>query len=70
MTTAEQTLADDKMRAKIARMFGEISKMTAETAKLNAETAKIARERFWIPFTIFAGVLVAVLTVLPRLLGL
>lgn len=63
MTTAEQTLADDRMRAEIARMFGEISKMTAETAK-------IARERFWIPFTIFAGVLVTVLTVLPRLLGL
>ncbi|NGM46278.1 hypothetical protein G5B31_12100 [Rhodobacter sp. SGA-6-6] len=70
MTTAEQALADDKMRAEIAKMFGEISKMAAETAKLNAETAKIARERFWIPFTIFAGVLVAVLTILPKLFGL
>lgn len=63
MTTAEQALADDKMRAEIANLI-------AATAKLNAETAKIARERFWIPFTVFAGVLVAVVTLLPKLFGL
>ncbi len=63
MTTAEQSLADDRMRAEIANLI-------AATAKLNAETAKIARERYWIPFTIFAGVLVAVLTILPKLLGI
>lgn len=50
MTTAEQMIQDDKVRA--------------ETAELNAETAKISRERFWIPFTIFGGVLVAMLTIL------
>ncbi len=60
MTTAEQVIQDDKVRA-------EIAKLIAETAKLNAETAKISRERFWIPFTIFGGVLAAVLTILPKL---
>lgn len=51
MTQSEQALADDRMRA-------EIAKVIAETSKLHAETAKISRERFWIPFTIFAGVIV------------
>lgn len=62
MTTAEITLNDDKARA-------EIAKLIAETAKLNAETAKISRERYWISFTIFGGVLAAVLTILPKLLS-
>ncbi len=63
MTQAEQSLADDKMRAEIAGLI-------AATAKLNAETAKISRERYWIPFTVFAGVIVAIMTVVPKLLGL
>ncbi|MCR9124349.1 MAG: hypothetical protein NXH91_18980 [Phyllobacteriaceae bacterium] len=62
MTAQEQALADDKMRA-------EIAKLIAETAKLSAETGKINRERYWIPFTIFAGVVVAAISVFPRLLG-
>lgn len=40
MTTAEQTLADDKMRAEIA--------------KLMAETAKISRETVWHPIAVGA----------------
>lgn len=60
MTTAEQAIEDTKIRA-------EIAKLIAETAKLNAETAKISRERFWIPFTIFGGVLAAILTIVPKL---
>jgi hypothetical protein len=60
MTHAEQSLADDKMRAEIADLI-------AATAKLNAETAKIPRERFWIPFTVFAGVIVAIVSIAPRL---
>lgn len=63
MTAAEQVLADDKMRA-------EIGHLMASTAKLNAETAKISRERYWIPFTVFAGVIVAVLTIIPRIFGI
>ncbi|KIC38838.1 hypothetical protein RA27_18270 [Ruegeria sp. ANG-R] len=46
MTAAEQTLADDKMRA-------EIAKLIAESAKINAEAR-------WYPIAVgtgFAGVL-------------
>lgn len=52
MTQAEQSLADDKMRAEIANLI-------AESAKLNAETAKIARERWFYPFTVMIGALIA-----------
>ena len=77
MTEAEQAAADTafraetlrKMDAEIAKLIGEtrridpeVARLIAETAKLNAEAAKIQRERFWIPFTIFAGVLVAAAT--------
>ena len=61
MTKQEQTIADDKMRA-------EISKLLAETSKINAETLKISRERFVLPFTIFAGVVVAMATAAARLI--
>ncbi|MCJ8139336.1 hypothetical protein [Falsirhodobacter halotolerans] len=61
MTHAEQSLADDKMRAEIANLI-------AATSKLNAETSKITRERFWIPFTVFAGVIVAIVSIVPRLI--
>lgn len=62
MTNAEQALADDRMRA-------EIAKLIAETAKLNAETVKITSERFWIPFTIFATTFGAVTAIVVRLLS-
>ena len=62
MTTAELALENEKLHA-------EIAKLIAETGKINAETAKISRERYWIPFTIFAGVFTAMLTILPRLFG-
>lgn len=42
MTTAEQTIADDKMRA-------EIAKLVAETAKINAEAR-------WYPFVATAAI--------------
>ncbi len=61
MTNAEQSLADDKMRA-------EIAKLIEESGKIRAETAKINRERFWIPFTVFAGVIVAIVTIVPRII--
>ncbi len=66
MTKQEQTLADDKMRAEIGNLASLTTKMAAETAKLNAETLKISRERFVIPFTIFAGVVVAAATAVAR----
>ena len=44
-----------------------LRKVDAEIAKLIAETSKINRERFWIPMTVFAGVIVAIVTILPRL---
>ena len=90
MTAEEQALADDRMRAEIAKLIQEsakiraetfhinertshthqdIAKLQAETAKILAETAKISRERYWIPFTIFAGVVVAVISIVPRLFG-
>jgi hypothetical protein len=51
------------------RGSAEIANLLAATAKLNAETAKIARERFRIPFTVFAGVIVAIVSIVPRLFG-
>ena len=44
----------------------EIAELIAQTSKLNAETAKIARERFWIPFTVFASVMAVAVTVVVR----
>ena len=47
MTQAEESVADDPMRA--------------EVAKLLAETAAISREGYRIAFTFFAGVITAAL---------
>ncbi len=55
MTHEEQRLADDKMRAEIAKLF--------------AETAKITTDRLWQPIAVIAGILVAVSTVTGTLLG-
>ncbi len=52
MTEVEQRLADDKTRAEIVNLM-------AETAKLNAEAAKIHRERWFYPFTVIIGAIVA-----------
>ncbi|MFV0384408.1 hypothetical protein [Paracoccus sp. (in: a-proteobacteria)] len=69
MTDAEITLDNEKIHAEIAKLIAETGKINAEATKVAAETAKISRERFWIPFTIFAGVFTAILTILPRLLS-
>ncbi|WP_299082992.1 hypothetical protein [uncultured Ruegeria sp.] len=53
MTAAEQALADDRMRA-------EIAKLISEASKLNAETSRIYTESRWYPIAVgtgFAGVL-------------
>ena len=62
MTVQDQQLADDKMRA-------EIAKLMAETSKTLEEASKIRRERFWIPFTFATGLIVAIVTVLPKLIA-
>ncbi|MEG4643446.1 hypothetical protein EQ718_13990 (plasmid) [Paracoccus versutus] len=46
MTTAEQSLADDKMRA-------EIAKLIAETSKINAEAR-------WYPLAVATGLVGAI----------
>lgn len=64
-----QTLADDQVRATIAKLNAETAKLIAETTKLqtettlklSAETAKIQAEAKWYPFVVLAGVLGAAL---------
>ena len=56
MTEQEQRLADDKMRAEIA--------------KLIAETAKIKTERNWLPITITAASVAGVMTAINLLIGM
>jgi hypothetical protein len=71
---------DAQLRAEIARLDAQAAKIRAETnlrlhvliSNLIAETERTQNERFWIPFTIFASVfaaaLIAVTTILPRLI--
>ncbi|MXY34906.1 MAG: hypothetical protein F4186_05170 [Boseongicola sp. SB0676_bin_33] len=44
MTEHDQALADDKMRAEIARLVADSSKLAAETSKFAAETSKLVAE--------------------------
>lgn len=53
MTTAEQTISDDKMRAEIAKLIAESSKINAETSKINAEAR-------WYPLAVATGLVGAV----------
>ena len=80
MTREEQAMADDLMRAEIAKLIAETSRINAEArnfdnrvraeiGRMDAEAAKVRSERFWIPFTVFAGAIVAIVTAVPRLLG-
>ena len=80
MTRQEQATADDMMRAEIAKLIAETarnnaearifdSRVRAEIGRMDAEAAEVRSERFWIPFTIFAGVIVAIVAAVPRLLG-
>ena len=56
MTSAEQALADDKMRAEIAKIIAEMFKINAETAKINAESR-------WYPAVLGAGFAAGLLTI-------
>ncbi|MGB0967618.1 MAG: hypothetical protein ACPGUX_05500 [Halocynthiibacter sp.] len=49
MTTQEQSLSDDKMRA-------EIAKLLAETSKINSENR-------WYPFVVGSGVTLAMVAI-------
>ncbi|PRY79949.1 hypothetical protein CLV76_104149 [Marivita geojedonensis] len=44
MTHTEQALADDKMRAEIARLISETAKISAETAEIQQNM----KYRFWV----------------------
>ena len=44
MTLQEQSIADDKMRAEIARLISETAKITAETAEIQQNM----KYRFWV----------------------
>lgn len=54
MTEREQTLADDKMRA-------EIAKMIAETGKINAENK-------WYPLVVGSGATLAIVAIVKLFL--
>ncbi len=61
MTHQEQSLADDKMRAEIAKLLAEThqvdDKMRAEIAKLLAETRQIGVNTFLAPALAAAAVM-------------
>lgn len=61
MTHAEQQLADDKMRAEIAKLITEArqydDKMSAEIAKLHAEARQVNVSTFLAPFLAAAGLM-------------
>jgi len=71
MTSQQQALADDRMRAEIAKLIaetakinnGEIAKITAEMFRINAETAKISAESRWYPAVLGAGFAAGLLTI-------
>ena len=44
MTHQEQSIADDKMRAEIARLISETAKISAETAEIQQNM----KYRFWV----------------------
>ncbi|MFV0383858.1 hypothetical protein [Paracoccus sp. (in: a-proteobacteria)] len=61
MTAAEQSLADDKMRAEIARIIAETThydaRAQAEIAKMNAEARHVSVNTFLAPFLAAAGLM-------------
>jgi hypothetical protein len=77
MTQAEQALADDKMRAEIAKLIAEtsridrveIGKFNAEIAKLIAETSKINTENRWYLLIVGSGATLAIVAVARLFLG-
>ena len=61
MTHEEQALADDKMRA-------EIAKLIDESSKLRAETTKILNENRWYPFVVGTGFTLAIIGIAKLIL--
>jgi len=49
MSPQEQSLADDKMRAEIAKLSAEVARLSAEIPKLTAETAQVKVTTFLAP---------------------
>ena len=63
MTRQEQILADDKMRAEIAKMSAEIAKMSAETANIFAQTIKLNKQNQWYLPVVGSAATLAILAV-------
>ncbi len=61
MTSDEQRLADDKMRAEIAKLFAEIAalreQMSLQSNKLGAEVGQIKVHMIVVPFLAAAGLM-------------
>lgn len=57
MTTAEQSIADDKMRAEIANLNAMTARLNTEVSKLIAETGHIKVQMIVAPFLAAAGVI-------------
>lgn len=60
MTEHEQALADEKMRAEIARLVADTAKLAAETRKLVAETGQFKMSTVLAPALAGAAVVAAV----------
>ena len=72
MTEAEQKLADDKMRAEIAKLIAETrhvdERLNAEVAKLIAETSKLNSENRWYPLVVGSGLTLAIVAIVKLFL--
>ena len=54
---------------KLKETEARITKMLEETHKIIAETRKINTDRVWVPVAATAGIVVAIMTVLDRLIA-
>ena len=70
MTAAEQALADDRMRAEIAKLIAETARInSAEIAKLIVETRQISLNMLLAPFLAAAGVMGATAAIVKLFFG-
>lgn len=63
MTKEEQALADDKMRAEIAKLTAEIANLGALNTKLAAETMKLNTENRWYLLVVGSGATLAIVAI-------
>ncbi|MEM8615733.1 MAG: hypothetical protein AAGF20_02250 [Pseudomonadota bacterium] len=68
MSEQEQALADQKMRAEIAKLIAETSSINVEMSKMRAETMKLNTENRWYLLIVGAAFATAMLA-LGRLMA-